>query len=288
MKLFDLLFAFSGRHVAQVIVIMFTCFGGTIALANEPKSTEVVRWDRTPIRLTLNVNQERLIQFPAPIQPGVPPSVAQKVRIQAIDDTVYITAQDNFDYERFQVRELESGRIYLLDLRAEKTTGHVHPVRVVTSTGNDEAAQVGTTAAAQQRQPAPAAPSYGYMELTRYAAKQVYAPERLTDGMAGISRTPLSSSEGDELLVGGGAIVAVPLASWRASNNGNNLYVSAVRLTNTSREQMVLDPRRIRGHWRAATFQHTFLAPAGHSADTTTVYLISDRPYHEAVPQWLN
>lgn len=257
---------------------------GVAPAAGELPATEVVRWDRTPIRLTLPLNQERLLVFPAPVQPGVPPSVAQKLRIQAIDDTLYIAAKDAFDYERFQVREIESGRIYLLDLKAE-AGGSTHPVRIVARTGGNERALATTEAPGAGAAPLP---SYGYMALTRYAARHVYAPQRLTAGLPGIARVPLGTPRADRRFIRGGAIVAVPLAAWRAHNNGASLYVSAVKLTNATRDALVLDPRRLRGEWRAATFQHTVLAPAGNAADTTTVYLISDRPFREAWPAWLN
>lgn len=272
------------KCLQSLAALTLGCLVSISTHAVELASTEVVRWDRKPIRLTLGINQERMLQFPAPIQPGVPPSVARKIRIQAIDDTVYITATEPFDFERFQVREIESGRIYLLDLKAREG-GHEHPVRIVTSTGGNEGAVAvdGATVAT-----APAAPSYGYMALTRYAAKQVYAPERLTDGLPGLTRVPLGNRRGTRRLIGGASVVAVPLASWRAVNNGASLYVSAVKLTNVTREQRVLDPRRVRGNWRAATFHHSYLAPVGHSADTTTMYLISDRPFHEALFGWLN
>ena len=272
------------RHPLLWLAAALTTSVGLPAAATEHDAPEVVRWDRSPIRLTLAINQERLLQFQAPIQPGVPPAVAQKIRIQAIDDTVYITAKEPFDYARFQVREIDSGRIYLLDLQAQ-AGGQSHPIRIVASSGGNEGAvqRDGT-----ETTTAPPRPSYGYMALTRFAAKQVYAPERLTAGLPGLQRVPLGTRRSGKHLMSGAAIVATPLVSWRAVNNGASLYVSAVRLKNATRELVVLDPRRIRGTWRAATFQHSHLAPAGQAADTTTVYLISDRPFREALPPWLN
>ena len=72
-------------------------------------------------------------------------------------------------------------------------------------------------------------------------------------------------------------IKATPLASWQSGS----LYVTAIELVNTSSQFITLDPRKIRGEWRTATFQHSRLHPAGSEADNTTLYLISDRPFHE-------
>ncbi len=269
--------------VAQLLLLLLAALTTNPVFANEPVSTEVIRWDRKPIRLSIDVNRERLLQFPAAIQPGVPPAVAQKVRLQAIDDTLYITATEPFAYERFQVRELGSGRIYLIDIKAEAGGGQSHPVQIINSASNNKGK---STVTGQPEQPG-VSPSYGYMELTRYAAKRVYAPARLTEGLPGVTRVPLGRHDTTTQLVAGAGIDALPLASWRASHKRTNLYISAVRLTNTTPGRLLLDPRRIRGDWRTATFQHTYLEPEGNAADTTAVYLISDRPFHEALPPWL-
>ncbi len=79
----------------------------------------------------------------------------------------------------------------------------------------------------------------------------------------------------------GAAIEATPLASW-ADETG--LYVTAVRLRNRTHRAVILDPRTaLRGEWLAATFQHARLFPHGHEADTTAVYLISARPFADAL-----
>ena len=74
-------------------------------------------------------------------------------------------------------------------------------------------------------------------------------------------------------------MAAQPIAAWR----GGDLYVTAVALRNTSLEVVALDPRALRGAWLAATFQHLELYPAGDEADRTCVYLLSGRPFIEAL-----
>jgi len=76
-------------------------------------------------------------------------------------------------------------------------------------------------------------------------------------------------------LLHGLSLQATPLASWQSGR----LYVTAVELVNTSDQPVELDPRDLRGQWRAATFHHHRLLPFGSDADTTAVYLISDRPF---------
>lgn len=76
-------------------------------------------------------------------------------------------------------------------------------------------------------------------------------------------------------LVRGNHVEAIPVAAWKAGR----YYVTAVKVTNRNSKALVLDPRELRGAWLAATFQHNRLLPAGSDADTTAVYLVSDRPF---------
>lgn len=108
--------------------------------------------------------------------------------------------------------------------------------------------------------------------------QQLYAPARLLKEAPGIHRVSVSLKPLTHLLKGA-AITATPIAGWQSGR----WYVTAVALTNTGAQFIALDPRQLRGHWRAATFQHSRLHPAGSDADTTAVYLISDRPFHEAL-----
>jgi len=64
---------------------------------------------------------------------------------------------------------------------------------------------------------------------------------------------------------------AQAVAAWRLEDQ----RVTAVKLTNTSARWLNLDPRALQGDFVAATFQHTSLGPAGQSADTTVVYLVT-------------
>ena len=117
------------------------------------------------------------------------------------------------------------------------------------------------------------ASNISYVTLTRFAARQLYAPVRLRSDRPGIVRTPVSRDPIN--LVRGGAIDARPLVAWRAGG----FYLTAVKLTNRTNQAKTLDPRNLRGAWLTATFQHHRLLPAGNEADTTAVYLISARPF---------
>ncbi len=236
-----------------------------------PETPERIEWNKTPIKLVLRVDQERQIRFPAAVRIGVPPSVEASLRTQSVDGTVYLLARQAFDIIRVMVRETGSGRTYLLDLRAVETGGSSQPVEIfVPGPPNPEES-------ATDAETTVPAPTFGYVGLTRFAAQQMYAPQRLLYEPPGISRVPLAD-EAIELLRGA-TVEATPLIGWRAGA----LYLTAVKLTNTAGQPVVLDPRRLRGRWLTATFQHARLFPAGDEADTSCVYLISTRPFEASL-----
>ena len=228
---------------------------------------ERIEWKKAPIRLELVVGQEQRIEFPAAVKVGVPASVQGVLRTQSVNGVVYLLAHAAFGSNRLMVRELDSGRIYLFDVTATEEGGLGHPIQIyVTGDQGSEYDQATGRHEPEQGQP-------DYIQLTRFAAQQLYAPVRLVKDRPGIVRVPVSRDPVD--LYHGGMVEAIPLVAWRAKG----LYVTAVKLTNRTEQALTLDPRNLRGTWLTATMQHHRLFPKGHEADTTAVYLISARPF---------
>ena len=244
-------------------------FGLTLWLFQVPvhaasETTERIEWKKTPIRLALTVGEERQVEFPSSVKVGVPGNLQTLLRTQSVNGTVYLMAHAPFESTRVMVREIDGGQIYLFDISASKKTGQNHPIQVFVqevsepgdlNVGNDVASNI------------------SYVTLSRFAARQLYAPARLLSDRHGIVRTPVARESIS--LVRGGAIDATPLVAWRAGG----YYLTAVKLTNRTSQAQTLDPRNLRGAWLTATFQHHRLLPAGNEADTTAVYLISARPF---------
>ena len=79
----------------------------------------------------------------------------------------------------------------------------------------------------------------------------------------------------------------MPLASWR----GNDLYITALLVKHILDQPLRLDPRRLCGNWKAASFYpKTTLAAQGTpiNQDTSTLFLVSDRPFMNAIQACLN
>ncbi len=251
---------------------------GTVATpekraAQDGSAPERVVWDGTPIRVILPVDGERIVRLPADqARVGVPPALEDRLRVLSREGVLYLQPTETFEATRVLVEEPHTGRSFMLDLEAREEG----PRRELIVHGEEREAAADPEEPSEVESPGAQAPVLDYVTLTRYAAQNLYAPDRLRPGHPGIRSVGVEDET--VALVRGAHVEAEPIAAWR----GGGYHVTAVRLTNQTREPVLLDPRALRGDWLAATFQHARLHGAGHEADTTAVYLISDRPFEES------
>tara|TARA_R110000851_G_scaffold86648_3_gene188234 strand:- start:17221 stop:18054 length:834 start_codon:yes stop_codon:yes gene_type:complete len=240
---------------------------------------ERVVWNKAPIAIPLVVGEERLVHFPDSVSIGLPQSLTPLLRSQSINGTLYLFARKPFEPTRVMVRSETDGPIYVLDISAAPggaDSRSLPDVQVLLQASQKPPQDLSEDAGADQSTSDKQSQSLGYAALTRYAAQQLYAPTRLIPQQLGVVAIPVNPEPVD--LVVGGKIEAVPVAAWKAGLR----YVTAVKLINRTQSPVVLDPRELRGSWLAATFQHNRLLPAGSEADTTAVYLVSDRRFDAA------
>jgi integrating conjugative element protein (TIGR03749 family) len=249
----------------------------------ESSPIEHLRWSGTPIPLALPVGKDRVLRFPNDVRVGPPGKLTERLQVTSADGAVYLRALEPFEPTLALVQETEApGRTFALQLRAEAGASTT-PIEILPPqepTGEASAqADVWFDAEA-----APPPRRHGYVALTCFAAQQLYAPDRLLRALDGVYRVLIPDRGPVPLIRTAGTLAeveATPLASW-ADETG--LYVTAVRLRNRTHGAVVLDPRTaLRGEWLAATFHHARLFPAGHEADTTAVYLVSARPFEDAL-----
>jgi integrating conjugative element protein (TIGR03749 family) len=241
-------------------------------------ASEHMIWRRVPLKIHLRVGTERMVTFPAPVRLGVPHEVTPFLRMQIVERTAYLFASEPFPGTRLVAEDPMRGTVILLDVAAEKTLTTSGPVEVHLETKQDNGTQPTASRSADEAENEP--DEVDMAMLTRFAARQVYAPRRLlSSAVPGIRAIAFDSAPIPELYRGA-RLQAVPIGAWRSSS----LYVSAVKLTNLSAQPMELDPRELRGNWLAATFQHSRLLRVGDEEDTTVVYLISERRIEESRP----
>ena len=238
------------------------------------ESTERIIWDKHPLKITLPVDKERIISFPSPVKFWMPDKIQSRLRTQINSNEVYLLANEAFQTQRIQIKAVDGSTFYLVDLQAKIKGASNEPIEVILKKPDHQNNRVNN----DHESHAIPKKSPGYILLTRFAAQQLYSPARLLSTPQGVHRVPVNRRIITHL-IHGIKVNAKPIASWRFTS----LYVTAIELKNQTQKYITLDPRMIRGHWKSATFQHVRLHPIGSESDTSALYLISNRPFHEVI-----
>lgn len=248
-------------------------------IAPRSEAVEIVRWERLPLTIPLVVGQERVIFIDRNMRIGTPSSMRGRLRVQTAGGALYLRASVPIPPTRLQLQDTITGEVMLFDVVAEAgTPDHppLEPLRIVDGTAvkkpeeSNDAPVAGEKPSRTDNDPLPAATPVPVV-LTRYAAQSLYAPLRTIEPVNGVLRAVLGRERMLESLLPTLPVCAEVLAAWRLDND----WVTAVRLSNTSKRWIILDPRALQGDFVAATFQHAALGPAGGRSDATVVYLVT-------------
>ena len=255
-------------HAARALRLVFLSL--CLAPALSVRATEVVEWRNVPIPIVLHVGEERVLVFPDHVQVGLPTALTRgEFRTQSTGGTVLWLANAPIQNERVQVKLINTGHVMLFDVTAVAVPG-AGPSEAVHVVFPEMASESDASGAART--------ALTPVALTRFAAQQFYAPQRLLRDVPGLRRVPMGTRRSVSLYRGD-QIEAEPLASWQ----GGGYYVTAVKLSNRGAARIFLDPRRLRGQFVTAAFQHHSLGAAHSRTDVTTVYLVTDLPFVAAL-----
>nr|WP_198672868.1 TIGR03749 family integrating conjugative element protein [Photorhabdus sp. CRCIA-P01] len=264
------------------------------------EAVELMKWERIPLPVVLHIGHERVVFVDKNVRVGFPSALNGKLRVQSTGGAVYLYPSETFTQTRLQLQDVESGEVILLDVTATNGKGPFEPVRVVyhgdvtTLTDNDQVhygakgdnmlatspSLAGERQAVRRQKLSYTAPLP--VVLTRYAAQSLYAPLRTVEAVPGIHPVSLALSSRLTTLYPSAPVIVSPLGGWGV----DNFTVVALKVRNTHRENVVLDPRRLQGQFISATFQHRWLGPPGTPEDTTTVYLVvKGRPDRAFLPE---
>jgi integrating conjugative element protein (TIGR03749 family) len=245
-----------------------------MGLALTSQAVEILRWERLPLTVPLVVGHERVVFIDRNVRVGVPASVGERLRVQSAGGALYLFTSEPIEPTRLQVQDADTGTLILLDVFAEPGDGPLEPVRIVEGElaasryGDADEPVIGAQSAMTTR---PVRETPIPVVLTRYAAQSLYAPLRTVEPANGIRRAGLRRGLPLDSLLPTLPVRAKALAAWRLED----LWVTAVRLTNTTARWLDLDPRALQGDFLTATFQHPDLGPAGDPTDSTVVYLVT-------------
>lgn len=243
----------------------------------------LMKWQRLPLPIDLQVEKERVILVDKNVKVGYPKALEGKIRLQSTGGAVYLKALEPFPTARLQLKDMLTNEIILLDITAkEKVANPQETVRLLYegkvenqsgSLNQDEEGE--EPALASPQLPVPAA-------LTRYAAQMLYAPLRTVESVPGIRQIAHGLPSKITTLLPALPITATPLMSWQLGD----YVVTAIRLQNKGASRLDLDPRELQGRFYAATFQHHWLGGSGSTEDTTTLYLVTEgRPNQAIIPE---
>lgn len=262
------------KHALYLLGILVTT-----GLPTAAQALEILRWERLPLAVSLHVDQERVVFIDRNVRVGVPASLAGRLRVQSAGGAIYLRASEPIEPTRLQLQDADSGALILLDIAAEAAPAGqapLEPVRIVEAEGApirygdltaaataDDDTQDAVSRTARET-PVP-------VVLTRYAAQNLYAPLRTVEPVSGITRVNLKRNLPLDTLLPTLPVHTRALAAWRL----DGLWVTAVRLTNTSKRWLSLDPRDLQGDFMTGAFQHNTLGPAGTHDDTSVVYLVT-------------
>lgn len=237
-------------------------------------------WDGTPMTITLPLNQEKRIVFPAQVTVDIRGSLTtDQLRIINNDRSVYLTALKAFPTTRIYVTLTESNKIVLVDLTTDANASNTTDYIAMQSSRTTPVVNVPTVV--DQSKPS-ISDSDNYVTLTRFAWQELYAPDRLLDRSQSIVRVPMHTQPMLATLVYGDKVFAHPEISWMF----NDTYVTAIELRNKYPHATTIDVRHdLCGVWQAATlYPRDRLKPAGDkNGDSTQLIVVSRRPFGESM-----
>ena len=263
---------FKGGKMKKILAgfgLLLSMISSTIySLENTDANFEHAVWNGIPIKFSVSVGEERIIKFPGSVVlKSIDKLKSDSVKILNNGGYIYIKALKPFSETRCAFIYRSTGQVVLVDISGESSAPS-KPLSIVLEGPQEKPqnSQVNKT-------------DVSMVDLMRFAIKKLYQPERLQDSEASIHRSPMNTAKSVHLLSSDN-LMAMPLASW---SNGRE-YVTAVLIKNTDTRSHFVDPRRIRGSFRAASlYPINRLQRSGSTKDRTTLFLVSSRPFNDAL-----
>lgn len=247
-------------------------------------------WDEKPMTIILPVGQEVRVTFPTDVQVQVPLGVSEKLTSLAPNPKmIYWTASEEFTSSRVIATAKDGGTVYVVDIAAEKSALKEDvliedPARIsVSESGKPKAPSPNTNDSASDDD-GQVLEDPAEIILTRYASQTLYAPSRLMPADPRINQVNYLAigKEFPLLQSGHGEHVSVSVVgSWA----GFGRYITAILIINQSPIGFQFDASRVRGNFTHITSQHLYIGAKGTLEDRTTIYVVSETPFAEALTE---
>ncbi|NDH67875.1 MAG: TIGR03749 family integrating conjugative element protein [Gammaproteobacteria bacterium] len=218
-------------------------------------------WDKSPIQISLPLNQDRLIHFPKAI--SIVDSELSDVSVMKIQDALYLNAHFAFANKRLVVQMMPQGEAIVINLSANPESVDTTPIEIII---NEASENPEVTEQSFEINP---------ITLTRFAIQSLFSPERLLVTPPSVTRVPMQTSRYIHFM-NSASVTARPLISWQA----NGLYVTAIELKNDLNKPVEINPTQFLGAWQTATLFPTNVL---NKHDITTALITSSQPFNEAL-----
>ncbi|EKO3611935.1 TIGR03749 family integrating conjugative element protein [Vibrio metschnikovii] len=240
-------------------------------------STEVLVWDKRPLNIQLEVGKERIIEFPDNIELQMPRQVHNRLRINSAAGIAYITAIAPFPNSRISATLVGTNEKVFIDLLAidpKDSDGDITDyVKIVTNEFKQE----------KQRQRDELFSQSGRVsirELIQYASHQFFAPPRLRKTGLPIQESIITRPLNLNIMFMGssaGMFELKPLIQYRTVN----YTLTAILLTNKTHTAQPILYRDAHPSFIAVSSQHKDVGPKGSQAQSTILYLVTERPLND-------
>ena len=250
------------RAIAGIVLFVFS----SMSLSNEDEQYISLLWgDVADITLPIGIEQVIATEPLSNLDVGLPSEASDKLSLLNAGGRIFLTANEAFNGAKLILKHNERGST-IINLSASDSAIQKNYTLHIPSLPQ-------TTI--QETHSCPR----NYVEITRWALQQMYAPERILKDENCFSPYKVVLTTLDmfvcerTLLCGGGASVA-PMFSWRSSNN---LFIHVVTIKNNRTQKIILDTRDVvfSKEMLAITFAHGWLDIAGSIVDNTVAVLIT-------------
>ncbi len=249
--------------------------------------TEIFHYKDIPITISLTVGHERTLHFGDHIQTGITQGqqLKQLFRLQSAQGALHILPLRPFDKQRVQIRRINDNRVIIIDFIASVGDGDEKPltedIKVLLASDNvvsKDHQRTGDDNISQQNR------IITPVDLTRYAAQQLYGPTRLHRHVTGISQVASDFNGAIRLFKGEN--------SYKTSSEilivykGGGYYLAVIHIKNKVDTSVDLSYLDINVPFTHATVQHHKLWPHGTAGDDTILYLALKENPKSALYPW--
>lgn len=239
-------------------------------------ATEVLVWDKKPLEIRLEVNKERIIEFPDNISMAIPNKVLNRMRVDSSAGNAYFIPRAPFPKARIKVTLVSTGEVIWAYIFAEESSNEMPlpNVKVITNEekiADDESRQKLFAKSGQVSK----------KQLTQYATHDFFAPPEFKKMDLPIQESPILRPLNLELMFTGRSAGLFDLQAVKQYRT-QNYTLTAIVLTNRTNEvqPIIFSDLEVNGYL-AASSQHINLMPRGTDGQSSVLYYITDKPLSE-------